>query len=82
MQEESEKNKARNLMFEILDTREKYSEISIGKLYRQDDMPSDLLIKHQNLDDYIESLYNSKGFKSSEELMLTLYNHYLERLNA
>lgn len=81
MQEE-EKNQAQDLMLEILDLREKYSEMTLGKLYHKDSMPNDLFTKHKDLDRFIENLYNPSGFKSDEEIMLTLYNLYRDKINA
>jgi len=67
--------------FEVLDVREKYPEKPLAKLYDPDNMPEDLLIAHQQLDEAVDSLYRRKPFANDEERLAYLFNLYEEIIN-
>ncbi len=63
-------------VYNILYTREKYSEKTIGQLYDLDKMPQDLKEAHQRLDFVFEKCYKSKPFSSDEERLDYLFDLY------
>ena len=77
---DSQKEKINKLSSNILDLREKYSEINIGDLYTTKKMPKDLLEAHHNLDLTIELFYSSKPFSSDEERLKHLFKLYEMRV--
>jgi len=73
----SKKKNITDLVFEIIDEREKYSNLSMQDLYDPDKMPKKLLNIHENLDNEIDRVYHLKGFQDDNkriEHLLSLYN--------
>ncbi|MDH0657878.1 class I SAM-dependent DNA methyltransferase, partial [Acinetobacter johnsonii] len=71
-----QKNDLTELAFEILSVRENYPNKTLAKLYDPDLMPKDLKDAHKKNDDYVERLYNKKGFdsdKSRLDFLIELY---------
>lgn len=59
----------------ILSIREKYSSITLGKLYN--DLPPDLLLAHITLDQAVEELYSEQLFINDDQrirVLIELYN--------
>jgi hypothetical protein len=66
------------LVFAILDEREKHSQKTLAQLYDPDKMPEGLRKAHHNLDIAIEQCYRSKAFESDEERLEYLFKMYEE----
>ena len=60
----------------ILDEREKYSELSLSQMYDPKKMPLNLKSKHEELDTYVESLYEKKVFKNDDDRIKYLFSLY------
>ena len=60
----------------ILDQREKYSEMTIEELYDPDKMPLPLRDAHKELDLEIERCYREKPFVNDEERLEYLFTMY------
>ena len=63
------------LVFECLETRERYTEFTLAQMYDPEMMPSDLVNVHSRLDSAVESLYRKQPFADGERLayLLSLY---------
>lgn len=75
-----EKKELTSLVHEIIVARENYCDISLGKLYNN--LPPDLKMRHEYLDTYIDSLYQTTPFRSDMErvrLLLELYDKQRNR---
>jgi hypothetical protein len=74
---DSKKKIITDLVFEIIDEREKYSNLSMQDLYDPDKMPKKLINVHENLDNEIDKVYHLKGFQNDNkriEHLLSLYH--------
>ncbi len=70
------------LVFEILDAREKCPELTIAQMYDPDVMPSALIAAHQNLDGAVDRCYRSTGFRDDVhrfQHLLSMYEELNER---
>lgn len=65
----------------VLDVREYHSEKTLAELYDPDLMPDDLRLAHQELDEFVDSLYRKRGFESDEERLSHLFGMY-EQMTA
>jgi len=65
-----------NNVFEVLDTREKYSEKTLSELYDPDIMPEDLKLAHSRLDEVVELCYRTRPFDSDDERLSYLFKQY------
>jgi hypothetical protein len=75
---QKQKDEITELVFAILDEREKYSQKTLAQLYDPDKMPEGLKKAHHNLDIAIEQCYRSKVFESDEERLEYLFKMYEE----
>lgn len=75
---QKQKDEITELVFAILDEREKYSQKTLAQLYDPDKMPEGLKKAHHNLDIAIEQCYRSKPFESDEERLEYLFKMYEE----
>lgn len=73
-----EKEEITELVFGILDEREKHSEKTLAQLYNPNKMLEGLQKAHQALDKAIEQCYRSKPFQSDEERLEYLFRMYEE----
>jgi hypothetical protein len=71
---EEKKNQITSLVFDISSLQENYSEKSLGELYN--DLPEDLKILHNYLDDEVDSCYQIEKFSSDTERIKVLFNLY------
>ena len=71
-----QKDEITELVFAILDEREKHSQKTLAQLYDPDKMPEGLKKAHHNLDIAIEQCYRSKPFESDEERLEYLFKMY------
>ena len=78
---EKQKEEISELVFNILDEREKHSQKTLAQLYDPDKMPEGLKKAHHNLDIAIEQCYRSKPFESDEERLEYLFKMYEEMTN-
>ena len=67
---------------EILDLREKYSDLTISELYNNKTMPHDLKNSHQDLDKFIDQTYRKEVFKSDLERVEFLFKMYENEISA
>lgn len=77
---EQQKLKLNQLAFTILDTRERYSDLTLAEMYDPEKMPEELLDVHRDLDEYYEGLYRKRLFANDEDRLSFLLNEY-ELLN-
>ena len=75
---QKQKDEITELVFAILDEREKHSQKTLAQLYDPDKMPEGLKKAHHNLDITIEQCYRSKPFESDEERLEYLFKMYEE----
>ena len=75
---QKQKDEIAELVFHILDEREKHSQKTLAQLYDPDKMPEGLKKTHQNLDFAIERCYRSKPFANDEERLEYLFKMYEE----
>lgn len=75
---QKQKEELTELVFGILDEREKHSQKTLAQLYDPDKMPEGLRKAHQTLDTYIEQCYRQKPFESDEERLEYLFKMYEE----
>jgi len=78
---QKQKDEITELVFTILDEREKHSQKTLAQLYDPDKMPEGLRKAHHNLDIAIEQCYRSKPFESDEERLEYLFKMYEEVTN-
>lgn len=78
---QKQKDEITELVFTILDEREKHSQKTLAQLYDPDKMPEGLKKAHHNLDIAIEQCYRSKPFESDEERLEYLFKMYEEMTN-
>lgn len=60
----------------ILVTREKHTDLTLGEMYNTDTMPSDLKMAHEQNDILVDQLYQKKGFVDDEERLALLFELY------
>lgn len=75
---QKQKDEITELVFAILDEREKHSQKTLAQLYDPDKMPEGLRKAHHNLDIAIEQCYRAKPFESDEERLEYLFKMYEE----
>lgn len=73
---ESEKELLNGSAYNILDIREKHSEMPLGDMYNPESMPADLKQAHEENDRLVDSLYRKKPFFSEEERLECLFALY------
>lgn len=72
------KDEITQLVWGILDEREKHSQKTLAGLYDPNKMPEGLKKAQHNLDIAIEQCYRSKPFESDEERLEYLFKMYEE----
>ena len=75
---QKQKEDITELVFAILDEREKHSQKTLAQLYDPDKMPEGLRKAHHALDIAIEKCYRTKPFESDEERLEYLFKMYEE----
>ena len=65
-----------SLGLKVLDAREVHSERTLRDLYDPEKMPNNLTLAHKALDDFVDSVYSSRGFGGTEERLTTLFKMY------
>ncbi len=73
---DTEKEQLNESAYNILDIREKHTEITLGDLYSPEGMPADLKQAHEENDRLVDSLYRKKPFFSEEERLECLFALY------
>lgn len=73
-----QKEELTELVWGILDEREKHSQKTLAQLYDPNKMPEGLQKAHHNLDIAIEQCYRPKPFESDEERLEYLFRMYEE----
>lgn len=74
----SEKEQLNEAAFDVLDIRQKHTEMTLGDMYQPDRMPDDLKQAHHRMDALVDSLYRKKPFNSDEERLECLFALYKE----
>ncbi|WP_310441304.1 DNA methyltransferase [Sulfurimonas sp.] len=75
---QKQKDEITELVWGVLDEREKHSEKPLAQLYDPNKMPEGLQKAHHNLDIFIEQCYRPKPFESDEERLEYLFRMYEE----
>jgi type II restriction/modification system DNA methylase subunit YeeA len=75
---QKQKDEITELVFGVLDEREKHSEKTLAQLYDPNKMPEGLRKAHHILDRAIEQCYRAKPFESDEERLEYLFKMYEE----
>lgn len=75
---QKQKDEITELVFAILDEREKHSQKTLAQLYDPDKMPEGLKKAHHELDLAIERCYRTKLFANDEERLEYLFKMYEE----
>lgn len=75
---QKQKEELTELVFGVLDEREKHSQKTLAQLYDPDKMPEGLRKAHHILDRAIEQCYRTKPFESDEERLEYLFKMYEE----
>lgn len=70
------KEELEEAVFEIIDIRENFSEMTYADMYDPDKMPSELLQAHRSLDAIVDRCYRSKPFKDVNDRLETLIALY------
>lgn len=73
---EAEKEMLNNAAIDVLMTRQKHTEMTLGDMYQPDKMPDDLKQAHLRMDALVDSLYRKKPFNSDEERLECLFSLY------
>lgn len=73
---EEEKERLNESAYNILDIREKHTEMTLGDMYNPESMPADLKQAHEENDSLVDSLYRKKPFFSEEERLECLFALY------
>lgn len=73
-----EKGKLNEAAFEVLDIRQRHTEMTLGDMYQPEKMPEDLLQAHHRLDTLVDSLYRKAPFNNEEERLEYLFKLYKE----
>ena len=73
-----QKEELTELVWGILDEREKHSQKTLAQLYDPNKMPEGLQKAHHNLDTAIEQCYRPKPFETDEERLEYLFKMYEE----
>ncbi|NCO00745.1 MAG: class I SAM-dependent DNA methyltransferase [Epsilonproteobacteria bacterium] len=73
-----QKEEITELVYGIIDEREKHSQKTLAQLYDPNKMPEGLQKAHHNLDIFIEQCYRPKPFESDEERLEYLFRMYEE----
>lgn len=74
----AEKELLNEAAFDVLDIRQKHTEMTLGDMYQPDRMPDDLKQAHHRMDALVDSLYRKKPFNSDEERLECLFALYKE----
>ncbi|MFA5455188.1 MAG: DNA methyltransferase [Sulfurimonas sp.] len=75
---QKQKDEITELVFGIIDEREKHSQKTLAQLYDPNKMPEGLQKAHHTLDIAIEQCYRPKPFESDEERLEYLFKMYEE----
>jgi hypothetical protein len=75
---QKQKDELTELVFGIIDEREKHSQKTLAQLYDPNKMPEGLQKAHHALDRAIEQCYRTKPFESDEERLEYLFKMYEE----
>ena len=73
---DKQKEKVKELVQQILDTRAKHQDCSLAILYNPETMPPDLVKAHTELDKVVDVCYGKKNFASDSERMEFLFDLY------
>jgi hypothetical protein len=75
---QKQKDEITELVWGVLDEREKHSQKTLAQLYDPKKMPEGLQKAHHNLDIFIEQCYRQKPFQTDEERLEYLFKMYEE----
>lgn len=77
---EDDKERLSESAYNILDIREKHTEMTLGDMYNPESMPEDLKQAHEDNDRLVDSLYRKKPFFSDEERLECLFALYQQMI--
>ena len=73
-----QKSRLEELVFEMLDCRERYPEMTLAQLYDANHMPIDLVAAHSEIDKYVEKCFAAKNIASDDDAVRFLLQRYSE----
>ncbi|MDF1817401.1 MAG: N-6 DNA methylase [Immundisolibacteraceae bacterium] len=79
---EQQKDSISDHVFNLLEERERHTEMTLAQLYDPDKMPEGLRLAHHEMDLAVEQCYRSRPFKSDEERLEYLFKLYEEMTAA
>lgn len=79
---ENQKKKLEEITLEILDEREKFSELNLAQLYDSKKMPASLLKKHLELDEIVENMYEKQNFVDDNNRIRYLFELYEKMIKS
>lgn len=77
---DAKKEQLNESAYNILDIREKHTEMTLGDMYNPESMPADLKQAHEENDRLVDSLYRKKPFFSDEERLECLFALYQQMI--
>jgi hypothetical protein len=72
----NQKNILEASVHNLLNVREKYSDLTLSDLYDQQKMPDDLKLAHEQIDNLVEGCYRKELFNSDEDRLEYLFKMY------
>jgi hypothetical protein len=73
---DAKKNQLADLAFKVLDAREYHAELTLANLYDAPQMPGNLQLAHEELDEQVDELYSGTVFANDEERLSVLFQIY------
>lgn len=73
---DAKKTQLADLAFRVLDAREYHAERTLADLYDPSEMPGNLQVAHQELDEGVDALYAKTGFANDDARLTTLFKTY------
>ena len=79
---DDDRNQLTGHAFDVLESRERYSDLTLGDLYLPEQMPPDLKRIHEQLDATVDALYGAAPTPTNTERLEILFKRYEEMIAA
>ncbi|MDA8901190.1 class I SAM-dependent DNA methyltransferase, partial [Pontimonas sp.] len=73
---DAKKTQLADSAFKVLDAREYHAELTLASLYDPSQMPGNLQLAHEELDEQVDALYTKTGFANDAARLKTLFKTY------
>ena len=73
---DAKKTQLADLAFKVLDAREYHADRTLADLYDPSQMPENLQLAHEELDEQVDALYTKTGFANDDARLATLFKAY------